>query len=377
MTIYLLMMALAAVVAYLGTWIARRIAARYKVYTPIRDRDVHTDLVARLGGIGLFLGFAVVLVVASQTYFVKGIYQNTFAPWGILIGATLIVIVGVIDDVVDLRWWVKLIGQALAALAVALWGVRMRVFPWPNFGSDAGPIPIDSPIVGIALTVILIVVVMNAFNFIDGLDGLAAGVAAIGGLAFFLCSYWVHRIKPNVDYSDLSTLLMAILVGICVGFLFHNWSPAKIFMGDSGAMLLGLIMTSAGISATGLQTSGLYDRLGGIPIFVPILLPFAILLIPLLDLTLAVVRRTAAGKSPMAADRGHLHHRLLALGYSHRTGSLLMYAWTFVLAFGGAAFAIFPWQYTLVVDVILIVGLALFTIVQARKRAGKQLQEPK
>ncbi len=183
---------------------------------------------------------------------------------------------------------------------------------------------------------------MNAFNFIDGLDGLAAGVAIIGGAAFFLTAYWVHRNADVLDNSDLATLLTAVLVGSCLGFLPHNWFPSKIFMGDSGAMLIGLLLASAGIVSTGQITSGLYDRANGIPTIIPILLPFAVLFLPLLDLGLAVVRRTALGRSPWSADRGHLHHKLMDIGYSHRTAVILMYMWTCVLSFGGLAFAVFP-----------------------------------
>ncbi|WP_394938676.1 MraY family glycosyltransferase [Psychromicrobium sp. YIM B11713] len=361
MTIYLLMMALAAVLSYFATWGARRLAHQFKVYTPIRDRDVHSDRVPRLGGLGIFLGFALTLLVSSQTYFVKGIFKDTFAPWGVLLGAMIVVAVGIIDDIVDLRWWVKMLGQIAGALVVALWGVRIFVFPWPG-----GPVPIESRPLQIFLTVFFIVLVMNAFNFIDGLDGLAVGVAAIAGLAFFIGSYWVRRNSSTQDWSDLSTLLMALLVGACAGFLCHNWHPAKIFMGDSGSMLIGLLMAAGSVGALGQGRNAFYDRIGGVSAIVPIVLPIAILLIPLLDLGLAVVRRTVAGRSPFSADRGHLHHRLLDLGYSHRGAVILMYSWTFVLAFGGIAFAFFPWQWVIIVDVIAALAMAWITIKLAK-----------
>ena len=201
----------------------------------------------------------------------------------------------------------------------------------------------------------------HAVNFIDGLDGLAAGVATIGGGAFFLTAYWVHRNNPSTDNSDLATLLMAILVGSCIGFLPHNWFPAKIFMGDSGAMLIGLLMASAGVVATGQIESGLYDRANGIPTIIPILLPFAVLSLPLLDFGMAVVRRTARGQSPWSADRGHLHHKLVDLGYSHRTAVVMLYVWTCILAFGGVAFAVFPWQIVLIVDIVAALVMAAIT----------------
>jgi UDP-GlcNAc:undecaprenyl-phosphate/decaprenyl-phosphate GlcNAc-1-phosphate transferase len=151
------------------------------------------------------------------------------------------------------------------------------------------------------------------------------------------------------------------VVGSAMGFLLHNWFPSKIFMGDSGAMLIGLLMASAGVVSTGQISSGLYDRVNGIPTIIPILLPFAVLFLPLLDLGLAVIRRTAVGRSPWSADRGHLHHKLMDIGYSHRASVLLMYAWTCVLAFGGLAFVVYPWQVVLAVDVLAASIMAVVT----------------
>jgi UDP-GlcNAc:undecaprenyl-phosphate GlcNAc-1-phosphate transferase len=356
MIMYLLMMLTAAGVSFAATWGARLIGNKLELFSPIRSRDTHSHQVSRLGGLGIYAGFLVALIVASQSFFVKDIFRGNASPWGVLAGATLIVIVGLADDLLDLRWWVKLIGQSAAAMVVAIWGVRMTIVPFvPE------PIVLENGIVSIVLTAGLIVTTMNAFNFIDGLDGLAAGVAIIGGAAFFLTAYWVHRSAVLLDYSDLATLLTAVVVGGCVGFLPHNWFPSKIFMGDSGAMLIGLLLASAGIVSTGQITSGLYDRANGIPTIIPILLPFAVLFLPLLDLCLAVVRRTALGRSPWSADRGHLHHKLMDIGYSHRAAVLLMYAWTCALAFGGLAFAIFPWQMVLAADVLAAAIMAVVT----------------
>ncbi|WP_457974384.1 MraY family glycosyltransferase [Arthrobacter sp. D1-17] len=356
MIMYLSMMLTAAVVSYAATWGARLVGNRLELFAPIRSRDMHSSPVSRLGGLGIFAGVLVALVVASQSFFVKDIFRGNSAPWGVLAGAAVIVLVGVADDLLDLRWWVKLIGQSAAALVVAIWGVRMTIIPFvPE------PIRFDSDPVNITLTAVLIVTTMNAFNFIDGLDGLAAGVAIIGGAAFFLTAYWVHRTAVLLDRSDLATLLTAILVGSCLGFLPHNWFPSKIFMGDSGAMLIGLLMASAGVVSTGQITSGLYDRVNGIPTIIPIVLPFAVLFLPLLDLCLAVVRRTAVGRSPWSADRGHLHHKLMDIGYSHRTAVMLMYMWTAVLSFGGLAFAVYPWQIVLAVDLMATLAMGLLT----------------
>ncbi|MDQ0820300.1 UDP-GlcNAc:undecaprenyl-phosphate GlcNAc-1-phosphate transferase [Arthrobacter sp. V4I6] len=356
MIMYLLMMLTAAAVSYAATWGARLVGNRLEVFSPIRSRDMHSTPISRLGGLGIFVGALVALVVASQSFFVKDIFRGNDSPWGVLAGAAVIVVVGLADDLVDLRWWVKLIGQGVAGTVVAVWGVRVSIVPFiPE------PIVIENEGASIVLTAGLIVVTMNAFNFIDGLDGLAAGVAIIGGAAFFLTAYWVHRTADILDRSDLATLLTAIVVGSCLGFLPHNWFPAKIFMGDSGAMLIGLLLASAGIVSTGQITSGLYDRVNGIPTIIPILLPFAVLFLPILDLCLAVVRRTAVGRSPWSADRGHLHHKLLDIGYSHRSAVVLMYLWTCVLAFGGLAFVVYPWQIVLAVDLAATAIMAVVT----------------
>ncbi|WP_028276070.1 MraY family glycosyltransferase [Arthrobacter sp. I3] len=369
MIMYLLMMLTAAIVTYAATWGARLAGNKLELYSPIRSRDMHSTPISRLGGLGIFAGVLVALVTASNSFFVKDIFRNNTAPWGILAGAAVIVVVGVADDLLDLRWWVKLIGQSAAALVVATWGVRMTIIPFiPE------PIVIQNEAVSIVLTAGLIVTTMNAFNFIDGLDGLAAGVAIIGGAAFFLTAYWVHRTAVLLDRSDLATLLTAVVVGSCVGFLPHNWFPSKIFMGDSGAMLIGLLMASAGVVSTGQISSGLYDRANGIPTIIPILLPFAVLFLPLLDLCLAVVRRTALGRSPWSADRGHLHHKLLDIGYSHRGAVVLMYLWTCILAFGGLAFAIFPWHVVLAIDLAAAAIMAVATAwPYLRQRGPRQM----
>ena len=366
---YLLMMLTAAIVTYAATWGARLAGNKLELYSPIRSRDMHSTPISRLGGLGIFAGVLVALVTASNSFFVKDIFRNNTAPWGILAGAAVIVVVGVADDLLDLRWWVKLIGQSAAALVVATWGVRMTIIPFiPE------PIVIQNEAVSIVLTAGLIVTTMNAFNFIDGLDGLAAGVAIIGGAAFFLTAYWVHRTAVLLDRSDLATLLTAVVVGSCVGFLPHDWFPSKIFMGDSGAMLIGLLMASAGVVSTGQISSGLYDRANGIPTIIPILLPFAVLFLPLLDLCLAVVRRTALGRSPWSADRGHLHHKLLDIGYSHRGAVVLMYLWTCILAFGGLAFAIFPWHIVLAIDLAAAAIMAVATAwPYLRQRGPRQM----
>ena len=194
------------------------------------------------------------------------------------------------------------------------------------------------------LTILLALLTVNAINFIDGLDGLAAGVGAIAALAFFAFSYSLSSGlgAEGVQQERISspTLIAVVLAGACLGFLPHNFNPARVFMGDSGSMLIGLMLAGAATSLTGQFN---YDNLpttAAFPVLLPLLLPFAVLAVPFVDLLLAVFRRTRAGRSPFAPDKEHLHHRLLEIGHSHTRAVLIMYFWTALLAFGGVAMSV-------------------------------------
>jgi UDP-GlcNAc:undecaprenyl-phosphate GlcNAc-1-phosphate transferase len=195
----------------------------------------------------------------------------------------------------------------------------------------------------VALTVLAVVVTINAVNFVDGLDGLAAGIVGIAASAFFVYSYLLSRDISNLnnlnDFSSLASLITAALVGCCLGFLPHNFNPARIFMGDSGSMLIGLLLATSTIAITGQVDPSVVSQAKIVPAFFPLALPLAVLALPLIDLTLAVVRRTRAGRMPWQPDKMHLHHRLLALGHSHARAVLIMYLWTATVAFGVASAA--------------------------------------
>ncbi len=183
------------------------------------------------------------------------------------------------------------------------------------------------------------VATVNAVNFVDGLDGLAAGVVCIGALAFFLFCYQLANLN-RVSLATTGALLSAALAGACAGFLAHNFHPARIFMGDSGSMLIGVVLSATAITVTtqfapGDLTQGADGaRASLIPMLLPLALPILILVVPLADLVLAVVRRTRAGRSPMAPDKQHLHHRLLEIGHSHRRAVAIMWLWAALIAFG-------------------------------------------
>ena len=337
---YALVAAVAAAVTYLLTPCARWVAFRTDAVARPRDRDVHAVPTPRLGGVAMYAGVAAALVVAENLPTMQRVAQSSSAPRAVLVAGGLICLLGMLDDRFTLDALTKLAGQTLAAGVLVLLGVQLLLVP---FVPGRGVISL-SPDIAVPLTVLLVLVTVNAVNFVDGLDGLAAGVVGIAGLAFFAFSYQLSVVR-DVDRADSPTLIAAVLVGACAGFLPHNFSPARIFMGDSGSMLLGLLLAAAAVSVTGQSDVG-YDVSGSETVapalFAPVLLPLVVLAVPLGDLVLAVVRRTRAGMSPFAADRGHLHHRLLDVGHSHRRAVLILYGWTALLAGSGVAVSFAP-----------------------------------
>ena len=280
----------------------------------------------------------------------------------------MIVLIGVADDIWDLDWLTKLAGQIIAAGLIAWQGVQISTLP-------IGGQTIVSPYVSLILTILAIVLVMNAINFIDGLDGLVAGVALIANGVFFI--YVLSAAAAGAD-RVLQHRLAArrpSLIGACAGFLPMNFHPAKLFMGDAGALLIGLLMSVSAISVTGQVDAGAFGRpdvfTGALlPAFIPILLPVAVLVVPLLDFGLAMVRRLRAGKSPFTADRKHLHHRLLDMGHTHLHAVLILYGWTLVVAVGTLLYMFVPavWA-TLIIAVGLLACTAVTLLPLSRRKA--------
>jgi UDP-GlcNAc:undecaprenyl-phosphate GlcNAc-1-phosphate transferase len=368
---YILVGAAAAAVTFVCTPIARTIAIAWGAVARPRDRDVHAVATPRMGGVALFAGFALALYLASQLPTLRGAFQNgPEMPW-IVIAAGIICAIGVLDDRYELDSLTKLAGQVLATgIMVTRGGVQLLeiYLPWGN----SGTISLGSDL-GIPVTILLTVLTINAINFIDGLDGLAAGVVAIGAGAFFIFSYHLSQSHlQNVDAAP--TLLSAVLVGCCVGFLPHNFFPARIFMGDSGSMLVGLLLSAAATTATtSTDPQGFGTALSALPLALPLLIPLAVLAIPFIDLLLAVIRRVSHGHSPFAPDKQHLHHRLLQLGHSHRRAVLLLYFWSALLAFGAAAFSIFRdgWVLLVMLGAGLVLGLLLLVVPRLHTRREK------
>jgi UDP-GlcNAc:undecaprenyl-phosphate GlcNAc-1-phosphate transferase len=331
---YLLVFLVAAAATYLLTVIAREIALRTGAVATVRDRDVHAEPIPYLGGLAMLGGLTAAYLVARELPFLSThggrlLFHDARI---VLIAGAMICLVGTLDDLFELDALTKLGGQVLAAGFLILNGIQYVYFPQ----SGGGQFSLD-PAQAALLTAFVIVATINAVNFVDGLDGLATGVVGIGALAFFVFCYQLLDIN-DVSLASTGALLSAMLAGACAGFLPHNVNPARVFMGDSGSMLIGLVLSASAITLTG-QYSGTELSKGAmgspaslVPTFLPVLLPILLLIVPIADLVLAVVRRTRRGQMFYHPDKEHLHHRLLEIGHSQRKAVLIMWMWAALIA---------------------------------------------
>lgn len=325
MRAYLLMFLIAAVVTFFSTFVVRKVAAKRNLHLEIRERDAHKTPTPRLGGVAMYFGFLITILIAWPLGWFSAVFANPTQVIAIVSAVTLITAVGVLDDLFDLDWMLKLASQFVVAGIIAWQGVQIVSLPISG-------LTIGSFGISLLATVFITVLIMNAVNFIDGLDGLVAGVVFIGTAVFFAYTYLLAQEISPTNYFNLAGLISAIVLGMCAGFLPHNWRPAKIFMGDSGAYQLGLLMATSGLAVTGQVDPGVLTRNDVIPALLPLVLPLSILVLPLLDFSLAVFRRVRAGKSPFSADRKHIHHRLQDFGHSHLGSVVVFYLWTTLIS---------------------------------------------
>lgn len=355
MRAYLLTMLFAAVVTFFGTFITLKISHKYKLYPQIRARDSHTRPTPRLGGVAMFVGFLAAIAFSASLGWFHSVFVEPGRVLAIVGAAALITLIGFLDDLYDLDWTLKLAGQFVVAGILAWQGVQIVSLP------IAG-ITIGSFGLSFVATVFLTVLVMNAVNFIDGLDGLVAGVVLIGTSVFFAYSYLLAQQTSPTNYFNLASVISAIVIGMCLGFLPYNWHRAKIFMGDSGAMLLGMLMAVSALTVTGQVDPHVAAKDDFLPAFIPLILPLGILILPLLDFTLAVLRRLRAGKSPFTADRQHLHHRLQDFGHSHLGSVLVFYVWTALISLTCLLFFFVPAWMVWIFAALGLAGACVFTI---------------
>ena len=337
---YLVVFGVALGVTYLLASIARMAAMRFGAVAKVRDRDVHAVPTPYFGGPAMLGGLLAAYLVATNLPFLS---RNEDAVFGdaraVIIGGALICVVGIVDDLFELDALSKFAGQVLASLVVVALGVQFLYLPLYNnyLGLDT--------VQSVIFTVVLIVGTANAVNFVDGLDGLAAGMVAIGAVAFFSFAFILAVVNGEAR-AIAAALLTAALAGACLGILPHNFFPARMFIGDSGSMLIGFVLACSSISLTGqFPATSLQEGIGGdasfLAVLLPLFLPFTVLLVPFVDLGLAVLRRTRAGRSPFSPDKMHIHHRLLEIGHSHRRAVLIMYAAAGLVAFGSVVVSLF------------------------------------
>ena len=337
---YMLVGLTTAVLTFLATGLVRRLAIRWGAVANPRARDVHTVPIPRMGGMAMYIGVCGGMLLAHQLPVLRRAFEYSLDPVAVLLGGGLIMVIGMLDDRYELDSLTKFAGQVTCAGILVLFGLQWITMwvPWGGDGPGGSTMILDQN-QGAILTVLLVATMVNAMNFIDGLDGLAAGVGLISAIA--TCAFSLHLLDQSggdVTYYP-PTLIAATLAGACLGFLPHNFQPAKIFMGDSGSMLIGLMMAAATTSASG-KVSG-PNGAETLALLSPLLVLVAVLFLPVLDLLMAVIRRTRKGLSPFHADKMHLHHRLLEIGHTQRRAVLLIYLWAAVLAFGTVALSLF------------------------------------
>jgi UDP-GlcNAc:undecaprenyl-phosphate GlcNAc-1-phosphate transferase len=364
---YLTVFIVAAAVSYLLGVVARELALRYGAVARVRDRDVHAVPIPYFGGVAILGGLVAAYLVARRLPFLSLSDDSVFHDAGIvLIAGAMICALGVVDDLIELDALTKFGGQVLAAGFLVANHIQYYAFQVPGHGQFV-PDTTQAALV----SVIVVVATVNAVNFVDGLDGLAAGVVGIGAAAFFLFSYYLADVNGET-LAITAALLCAALGGACAGFLPHNFFPARLFMGDSGSMLIGLVLAGSALTLTSQfasvdMTRGAYGSHASLlPTLLPIILPISILIVPFADLVLAVIRRTRAGRSPFAPDKQHLHHRLLEIGHSHRRAVLIMWMWASLIAFGGVLASLYADQVTAVILGVWVVLTVALTFVLPR-----------
>ena len=363
---YLLVGAVGAITTFLTTFLVRRIAPRIGAVSMPGPRSVHTYPTPSLGGAAMFLGFCAALATASQLGQFSDMFDSSSEPVGLLLAAGVMFLVGAVDDLRPVSPPAKIAGQVLSASLLSLFGVTMFYFRVPFASYDY---VVLSPDMAALVTVVTVVVLANAMNLIDGLDGLAAGIVIIAGTAMFL--YSDRLLKAGLlDSSNIAPLVAVIAVSICVGFLPHNFSPARIFMGDAGAMFLGLLLAVTTIEMGG-RTA---DQFSGQTyfFFAPLLIPLVILAVPLVDTGFSFFRRLIGHQPFHVADREHLHHRLVRLGHGARRSVVILWLWT-ALASAAALIPTYTNRGNALVPIALAgLALLLFTYFHPGRVDGDQ-----
>jgi UDP-GlcNAc:undecaprenyl-phosphate GlcNAc-1-phosphate transferase len=348
---YVLVAVMAAGLTYCLTPVVRAVALRIGAVDRPGGRKMHAIATPTLGGLALFFGFVGGLALSSLLF--PRLFLSSEAAG-----------IAIVDDLKGLSAPVKLAGQIVAATTMTFGGVQVLFFWLPGFGPFEEGVISLAPELGIPFTVLLVIVFVNAVNLVDGLDGLAAGLVAIGSMAYFIYSYRTGE-TGLIAQDSPAPLFSALLFGVCVGFLPHNFNPARIFMGDTGSMLLGTLLAGATITGIGRTTQ---PQAGDqFALLIPVAIPILVLAVPFLDTLLAVGRRMRSGTGIMTADKQHLHYRLLEIGHSHRRAVLILYAWSALLA-GSVVALSFTGPRRVLPFFLVVVACGIFGLLSPRWR---------
>ena len=368
MTAYIWVFLACAVTTFAVTPLVRRLAIRFGAVDQPSDRKVHPKATPTMGGIAMYVGFVVGLGLSQLLPFFSRMNHGSAEPLAALVTCTAMVGLGAIDDTRGTTALSKITAQVFIAGVVVLFGVRFA-YSWAPWLPGNGIVVLsgDLPVI---LTIVFVVSVANAVNLVDGLDGLAAGMVAIAASAFFI--FMVRSPSSFFGEASQAALLSAITVGICLGFLPWNFFPARIFMGDTGSMLLGMLLAIATISGVGNNPRPPSPGELAAPLAL-VVVPLLVLAVPILDVVLAILRRTWRGQGIGHADKEHLHHRLMEIGHGHRQAVLLMYLWSALISGCGLAIGLIDGRF--VVGLILVGAAALFSATAfprlARRRNGE------
>jgi UDP-GlcNAc:undecaprenyl-phosphate/decaprenyl-phosphate GlcNAc-1-phosphate transferase len=348
---FLIVGAVTTVVTLVATPLSRRLALRTGVIVAPDERRVHARPTPLLAGLAMGIGLLAGMLTASQLEALDDIFLSGWELGGVVIAAVFMLLVGTVDDIREVSPPAKTAGTVLCAAVLVFSGVSLNYFRIP-FG---GVIDLD-PNWSFLLSVLWVVGMTHAINLIDGLDGLAAGIVAIAASAFFI---YANRLVDagTLLPGNIAPLLVVIIVGLCAGYLPFNWHPAKVFMGDGGALLLGLLMAAATMVVGGRIGNEVATPGSTYFFFAPLFIPLVILGVPILDTALSIVRRVASHKGATTADKDHIHHRLVRLGHGQRRAVGILWSWTFLLS------ALALERSDVVVPVVMgAVGLIIYTV---------------
>jgi len=348
---YLTLFLTSAGITFVATPIVRHVAVRIGAISQPNDRTVHAVPTPTMGGLAMYAGFLVGMALVFVLPFFAEVRRGSPIPLAALVTCTLMVGLGMIDDRRGTSALAKFTAQVFIAGVLVLMGAALAFFWIPGLG-----VVVLDPDLAVPLTILWVVAVSNAVNLVDGLDGLAAGMIAIAATSFFV---YAIRTPSTFDDASAAALLSAITVGVCIGFLPWNFYPAKIFMGDSGSLLLGMLLSIATIDGVGLNplppSGGDIAAIAGV-----LVVPLLVLFIPFLDVVLAIARRTWRGQGIGHADKEHIHHRLMDIGHSQRRAVLLMYLWSGLISASALAVGLIDGRTT--VGLVLLAALALFLV---------------